>query len=204
MVQYYSSFNKPTICIPNGIDIDKVPILKTTGNNNNIIKFFFIGTPGLPWHGVDLIEKIAEKLPEYEFHIVGLNGKSRLKNVFYYGFMSYNEYVKILKECHICIGTLALHRKNSKEASPLKVREYLAHGFPTIIGYKDTAFLEQKPDFILEIDLSDENVSDEVIYKIKEFALKNKNRVVNHEEVRNFIDINVLEQKKVEFIKKLI
>lgn len=199
---YYSFLKKPSICIPNGIDIESFNIIKKADNNGKI-KLFFIGTEGMPWHGVNLIEKIAEKLPEYEFHIVGLRGENR-ENVKYYGSMKYEDYIKVLEKCHICIGTLALHRKNMKEASPLKVREYLAHGFPIIIGYKDTAFLESKPDFVLEIDLSDENINDSVIDKIRAFVFENKDRIVEHTEIKNYIDIYTLESKKLKFIENLL
>jgi hypothetical protein len=203
LIDYYSSFKKSSICIPNGIDIKKYSIVKKNANEKKI-KFFFIGSNGMPWHGVDLIEKIAEKLPEYEFHIVGINKKSRLRNIKYYGFMKYENYIKILKNCHICIGTLALHRKNMKEASPLKVREYLAHGFPTIIGYEDTAFSKEKPNFILQLNLSKEQIDYTIINKIKNFVLKNKNKVVEHSEVENFIDVYILEQEKIEFLQNLL
>lgn len=202
ILNYYSSFNKPSICIPNGIDLKKYDTIKKT-NNKEKVKLFFIGTDGMPWHGVDIIEKLAEKIPDYEFHIVGINRKSKIGNLKYYGPMSYEDYVKILEKCHICIGTLALHRKNMIEACPLKVREYLAHGFPVIIGYKDTAFLNNTPDFILELDFSNDEVTEHHIQKIKAFVESKKNRIVKKEELST-IDIYSLEEKKINFLKDLI
>lgn len=59
-----------------------------------------------------------------------------------------------MRNCQVCIGTLALHRKNMTEASPLKTREYLAHGFPVIIGYKDTAFYNQNQIMFVKLILA--------------------------------------------------
>ena len=117
--------------------------------------------------------------------------------------MSYEDYVKILEKCHICIGTLALHINNMIEACPLKVREYLAHGFPVIIGYKDTAFLNNTSDFILELDFSNDEVAEHHIQKIKEFVESKKNRIVKKEELST-TDIYSLEEKKINFIKNLL
>ncbi|WP_297890103.1 hypothetical protein [Sulfurihydrogenibium sp.] len=203
-LEIYKKFRKPMICIPNGIILDNYKILKNPNFYNDKIRFFFIGFGNVPWHGVDLIENIAKRMPEYEFHIVGLQKTSKLNNVIYYGFLDFSEYKKILEKCHICIGSLALHRNNMKEASPLKVREYLALGFPIIIGYTDTAFQNNLPDYVLQVDLTKEIITDEIIDKIKNFALKNKNRVVLHEEVKNFIDMEVLEEERIRFFKKII
>ncbi len=202
ILDYYSSFNKPSICIPNGIDVRKYDTIKKA-NNKEKIKLFFIGTDGMPWHGVDIIEKLAENIPEYEFHIVGINRKSKIDNLIYYGHMSYEDYIKILEKCHVCIGSLALHRNKMKEACPLKVREYLAHGFPVIIGYKDTAFLDNTSDFILELDFSNDEVTELHIQKIKEFVESKKNRIVKKEELST-TDIYSLEEKKINFIKNLL
>lgn len=198
----YREYKKPIIYIPNGIDLSKFSIVKSA-QHSDTTRLFFIGTSNYTWHGVDIVEKIAERIPDYEFHIVGKKGKRKIpKNVIYYGELSQDEYVKILGKCQICIGTLALHRTKMKEASPLKTREYLAYGFPIIIGYKDTAFLESKPDFILELDFSNENITEDDILKIKNFVKKNKNRVVKRDEI-NEINIHYLARKYIDFFEKI-
>jgi hypothetical protein len=195
----FIKYGKPIICVPNGIDLEKYNVIKTVKENNKI-GLFFIGSPYQPWQGVDIIEKIARKLPDYNFHIVGYEGKNT-KNLFYYGFLQEKDYISILKKSHICIGTLALYRKGMKEACPLKVREYLAYGYPVIIGYDDVAFLNQEiPDYILKID--PQNIELE-IEKINNFILNNKNRIVTHEEIYSKISTKILEKKRINFLERI-
>lgn len=64
--------------------LSDVSAVKKKKDKLNKIKLFFIGTPNFPWHGIDLIEKIAEKLPEFEFHIGGDYIKyRRISNMFF-------------------------------------------------------------------------------------------------------------------------
>jgi hypothetical protein len=44
---------------------------------------------------------------------------------------------KVLADCHLAIGSLALHRNGLREACMLKVREYTARGLPFVIAYDD-------------------------------------------------------------------
>lgn len=204
-LEHYKKYNKPTIYIPNSIRLKDIDIIKMRTSKQDKIKLFFIGTSNFPWHGIDLIEKIAKKLPEFEFHIVGeYNKYGRVGNMFFYGRLKYEEYSKIMRDCQVCIGTLALHRKNMTEASPLKTREYLAHGFPVIIGYKDTAFLQSKPDYVCEVDFSDENITNSKIEIIRDFVYKNVNRIVEHKEVFEFIASEYLEKNRIDFLKSLL
>ncbi|EIJ2704988.1 hypothetical protein LIR74_005010, partial [Escherichia coli] len=129
-----AQYNKPSIAIPNGIDLSTYNSIKQNARDNSRIGLFFIGTPGQPWHGVDYIEQLASKMKALDFHIVGIDGINH-ENVYYHGYLDADKYKKILKKCDICIGSLGLHRINMKEACPLKVREYLAYGYPIILGY---------------------------------------------------------------------
>ncbi len=191
-------FNKPTIFIPNGINLDVFRTLKVTSIKSSKIGLFFIGSPGALWHGVDIIEKMAEKMPEYDFHIVGMEGSST-QNLFWHGYLQKNEYIEILKKCHFCIGTLALYRNGMKEASPLKVREYLAYGYPVVLGYDDTAFIDESlPNWMLKIDTRKPlNFNN-----IKEFIENYKDTIVTHDNV-SFIGTAVLEEKRLKFFEKV-
>lgn len=185
---------------PNSIDLTTHKTIKTNdnGDRNSRTSLFFIGTPDQDWHGIDIIEEMASKLPEYDFHIVGIS-KKNYSNLFYHGVLPQREYVKILEKCHICIGTLALHRKNLSEASPLKLREYLAYGYPTILGYQDTAFLDMKePKWILRIN-SQASLD---INSIKEFVELNKRIIVQHQFLDEFSSRTV-EFQRLNFFKKV-
>jgi len=189
-------YKKRTTHIPNGINLSEYTVIKDPNTHSDRIGLFFMGSPNQPWHGVDIIEKLSKQLPEYDFHIVGMGGNST-KNLFWHGYLQQEEYINVLRKCHICIGTLALHRNNLNEACPLKVREYLAYGFPTIIGYKDTSFPEPLPDFLFYLDPSLKNLTELII-----FINKNKNRIVTHSEI-DVISIEKIETKRLLFFNEI-
>jgi hypothetical protein len=184
--------------IPNAIDVYQYKTIKIKTNQK--IGLFFIATPNQPWHGVDIIEQLSQKLPEFNFHLVGIEGHST-NNVFFHGYMSKTEYLSILKKCHVCIGTLALYRNNMNEACPLKVREYVAYGFPVILGYNDTAFLKMKtsPDWVLQI-----NTAEEINYnRIKDFVYKMKDFIIDDKD-KKFFSTQSIEQKRIHFMRQII
>lgn len=190
-------FNKPTVFVPNGINLDEYPTIKSP-NTSNRIGLFFIGTPNQPWHGVDIIVKLSKLLPEYDFHIVGIEGENTY-NLFWHGYLQKKDYLEILKKCHICIGTLAIYRNDMEEACPLKVREYLAYGYPVIIGYKDTAFLDkQLPLWIKVID--PRNID---IEEVKDFIEKNKDYIILKKEISSLISVSILEKNRLNFLSNI-
>ncbi|MCM8767484.1 MAG: glycosyltransferase [Candidatus Omnitrophica bacterium] len=127
----YKKYKKPITCIPNGIFLSNYPIIKKISQSNEKVRLFFIGTSNYPWHGIDIIERIAKEIPDYEFHLVGEKKQGEtLKNIIYYGELNQDNYIKILEKCQICISTLALYRKNMKEACPIKTREILGLWIP--------------------------------------------------------------------------
>lgn len=190
-------YNKPSVYVPNGIDLTKFDTIKFDMNLKTAL--FFIGTPNQSWHGVDLIEHLANQLSEFDFHIVGIDGESK-KNIFYHGYLEKEKYIDVLKKCHICIGSLALHRINMSEASPLKVREYLAYGYPTIVGYEDTAFLDVKlPIWLKKIDVKNLNIDE-----IRRFIRKNKEVVLSHQDVFHYISSTVTEKNRLEFMSRVL
>lgn len=202
--------HKQKIVIPNTIDVDRVTIQKCH-NVTLPIGLVFIGSPNQPWHGIDKIIQLARRLgDDFHIHLVGPQEKDIAifnppSNVIAYGYLT--DYADVLYKSHIAIGTLALHRKEMNEASPLKVREYLACGFPIIIGYEDSAFknVPQLPDFVLSLPNTEDSIeSQESIEKIRIFCLKNFDRIISHNEVKDFIDSNIFEKKRISFIKECV
>ncbi|TMP47580.1 glycosyltransferase family 4 protein [Pseudoalteromonas sp. S1688] len=185
--------------IPNGVDLNNYNVLKSNKAGEKI-SLFFIGSPNQQWHGVEYIEKLALSLPEYDFHIVGINNENK-ENLFFYGFLSKAEYQKILSRCHICIGTLALFKNAMEEACPLKVREYLLHGFPVILGYQDTAFIdyESLPSWLLHVDVRSLGFPDQE--QINNFIIKNIHTVVQDSELTELAN-DYLETKRIDFFDK--
>lgn len=197
-----SIYKKPTIVIPNCINTKKImPIKKSTSKSDSIIELFFLGSPGQSWHGVDKVLEFAEKtIGMTQIHIIGIDRPPGFlpSNIRYYGYCDFETYKDIVSSCHIAIGTLGLHRKKMKEASPLKVREYLALGYPTIIAYDDTAFLEKDFSFLLKLPNNENNVKDNINI-IVDFIVKNKNVVVSKEEIIKSIDTCEIEVEKLKF-----
>ena len=102
-------------------------------------RVFFIGDGQLPWHGIDKIEYMAREMPGVTFDVVGVSGqKQHHPNIKFHGRLTGNDYQSLLRNADVAIGPLSLHAKSLTEASPLKVREYLANGIPTVIAYQDT------------------------------------------------------------------
>lgn len=148
---------RPAVTITNGIE-KMFPRYVPT---NSQARLFFIGTPGYSWHGVDKIIRFARIFPQWTFDIVGYCGGDFAEkipcNVKLWGKLDEAEFAKVAQQCDVAIGTLALHRKDMFEACPLKVREYLGLGLPTIIGYKDTDNLEDLP-FVLPIPNQEDSI----------------------------------------------
>jgi len=192
-------FKKSSIYIPNSIDLNYYQLLKKN-QNDSPINLFFMGTPNQPWHGVDIIEEMAKELPQYTFHIVGIDGHSK-DNIYWHGYLSQDEYSKILSSTHICIGSLALHRNNMREACPLKVREYLAYGFPIIIGYDETAFLEfdKLPRYVHRINYN--NID---YLKLKSFIQEMQDFIVSHNDISQYISSKHLEFNRISFMQEII
>lgn len=201
----FSKFNKPSIFIGNGYDFRKVTYQKTSFSEP--AKFVFIGTPGQAWHGVDKVLLLAKKLTENEFHIIGpgiQNLKNVSKNIIAHGYLDQEKVEEIVSSCDIGISTLALHRNNMKEASPLKSRQYLAQGLATIIAYKDTD-LPNDLDFILNIGNYEDNVK-ENLDTIEDFVknLKNLKSSEIVKQSKNYLDYHSKEKKRFMFFQKVL
>ncbi|WP_166462364.1 glycosyltransferase [Psychrobacillus vulpis] len=170
---------------------------------NEELHAIFIGSPNQKWHGIDKLIDLANHIPNCTFHIIGINNMDNPPNNFIqYGYMSQEEYLPILSKCNVGIGTLALHRKNMEEASPLKVREYLKNGLPIIIGYVDSDFAESTYPFILKLPNTDNNVS-ENINVIRNFILNSKDMKITKEEIECIFNENK-EVKRLEFFENII
>jgi len=194
----FEKYKKPYKVISNGMDLSEYTVLPPSRNIEG--SFIFLGSPGFSWHGVDKIFIIAKKLPKYRFNLIGYSypdfNKKVPENIECYGILGRNEYEKIIASSDIAIGTLALHRKGMNEASPLKVREYLAYGIPTIIGYHDIDFLKNSP-FLLELPNESDNVINN-IEKIKKFINIWKGRRVDRKYITH-INVKYKEKERIKF-----
>ncbi|MCP1621164.1 glycosyltransferase involved in cell wall biosynthesis [Pseudomonas sp. SLBN-26] len=195
----FSKYSKPIFVVPNSIDLEQYEPMKDLGPGR--IGLFFIGTPGQPWHGVEHIERLAEALPEFDFNVVGYSGVDR-SNLFFHGYLGVERYREIMRRSHICIGSLSLYKNGMQEACPLKVREYIAAGFPVFIGYSDTAFLDCSPAWVLQADMQGELV--EVRDALRAFCLENRDYVVPPESAKKFVGSDVLEMQRISFLEDVL
>lgn len=198
MAKSYAGYN--VAVIPNGIVLQDHPVIKEAVAGDVRLQCFFMGTGGYLWHGIDIIEFIASKCRSIDFHIVGQSGQGK-ENVFYHGYMQESDYLKIMSNSHVCIGTLALYRKAMNEACPLKLREYLARGFPVVVGYVDTAFFEDLPEFIFYLDGSDLESID--VRGFQSYVQNSASRIVRHDEIKS-IDAGLLESQRLAFFMEII
>lgn len=172
------------------------------------VRLVFIGSPGQPWQGLDEIARWARMKPEWRFDIIGPGKdeldrleKERPVNLFFHGILTRLQYQPLLDQADLAIGTMALYEKGMEEASPLKVREYLANGLPVISAYKETDFPQPVP-FILE--LPNEPGSTVVHLKeIEQFAARWKGKRVARTLVQH-LDTTVKEAVRVAYMERII
>lgn len=205
----FSKFNKESIVVSNGIEKLKKP--KHPGKYKTPT-CVFIGSPQQPWHGVEKILYLAQKLPKTHFRFIGFTKekipnnfrKFNNNNIFFHGYLDQRESNKIISKAHVGIGTLSLHVKEMEEACSLKVRQYVANGLPTILGYKDTDLSNTNSPYILQLDNTPDNVK-KGLEKIKKFIAKSVR--YKPEDVKKELFPKVAAEKKeaerLEFFKKV-
>lgn len=201
----FSQFSKPFQVIANGIDISSIKYFSPPTNQRPHL--VFIGTPGYPWHGVDKLIDLARLFPDLFIHVIGYNSSDnklkKLPNLFFHGYLSLRNYIQKLALADVAIGTIALHRKNMEEACPLKVREYLAHGIPVILPYKDTDLDDLECDFLLKIPNREDNILTHG-KTIRDFSYKMLGKRVHREIIAPRIDAKLKEAKRLAFFEEIL
>ena len=198
----FIKYNKPLITISNGFKIENKNISSPVNDRPQVV---MVSSPGCLWHGTDKYIKLAELLPAIDFHLVGYDKKDfnvSLSNLFFKGFLPKKKLKKIYQKMDIAVGTLALHRNDMKEASPLKVREYAAFGLPMIFAYHDTDFSGKDLNYILQIENSEKNI-EESVAKINEFINKWKGKRIKIEDVEPLISLTYKEKKRLDFFERI-
>ena len=168
--------NVPCFTMSNGIITQDIPFYRSSTSSGLTIGL--MGSPGYPWHGIDEICRLAV-LPAFQnvnFRIVGIRpeelGWNKIpKNVSFLGYLVGEELEKAFRSFDISFGTVSLHRKNMCEASPLKVRDYLARGIPVILPYKDTDLEGKNFEFCLKLPNCQNNLVENKTI-IFDFALR--------------------------------
>ena len=204
-ISRFRRFKKPTKIIANGVDLRK--IIPLDAPNNKIPRIIFIGGPGHSWHGVNKIVELAKRFPDLKIDMIGYNtlsdGAPLPDNLILYGYLSSKEYLAIFALADVAISSLALHRVNLLEASPLKSREYLAYGLPMILAYKDTDLDALDFEFLLKIPNREDNITTHGKL-IRDFAYRMRGKRVNREAITPYIDTQLKEQQRLAFFEEII
>jgi hypothetical protein len=195
--------SRSRLVLGNGLDAGDVPLFPAPANARPRIAF--IGSPRQPWHGVDKIVELARLLPDLDVDVIGprreeIEGAS--SNVYGHGVLPPSQYRLLLERADAAVGTLALHRKRMGEASPLKVREYLLSGIPTMIAYDDTDLREIDAPWLLRLPNVEENVRDNV-EAIHAFVKQSRGLRVPRADVEHRLDSREKERLRLEYLERL-
>ncbi len=197
--------DKPATVVCNSIDFSKHSKVIRKNQQNKLPKLVFVGAAEYDWNGVDKLMYLASKtVGILEFVLIGVKpDKTHSENVTIYPFLEKEKLPEILASCDVGVATLALHRKELEEASPLKVREYAALGLPMIIAYNETAFKGvDTPEWVLRIPNKEKSV--EIFHSdIIAFSKKWKGRCIAPVETSPFFHAGIVEQKRVQFFDEI-
>ncbi|MCA2002989.1 MAG: glycosyltransferase [Chloroflexi bacterium] len=197
-------YRKPVRVIANGYDLQRDMFLPAPSNPKPALSM--VASPGMTWHGVDKLLWLARQYPDLTINVVGYR-REDLKgdipqNLCLHGFLPRERAREILKTTDAVFGSLALHRNDMKEASPLKVREAAACGIPLILGYRDTDLSDWQTDCILHIPNTEDNVQTHAA-QIRDFAYRMRGRRLDAEMVAARIGQRQKEEERLAFFEKI-
>lgn len=142
-IRSFDSLDIPSIAIGNCSTLDFSEVASQSMKKKNVIGMS-IGQFNSS-HGVDIFHEISSSLSKISFELLVSDVWTYKKLRRYEGsnFQVYlienlEEYVKRLSSWSVAVGPLASHRKGLSEAAPLKVRDYISLGIPTLVNYTDT------------------------------------------------------------------
>lgn len=189
----------PKIAIGNAINLKRIESLRNRSESQQAL--FFVGHPNQSWHGISEIIKFAKSNSDIYFHIVGYEGDSVGDNVKFYGTLNSADYREIAAKCIAGVGTLQLSVNKMSEASPLKVREYLALGLPVIIKYQDTD-LDPELDYVLQLP-SDGRALSEFALEVRAFLAQWSDKRVPRSQIWN-LDVGKKEDIRLGFFESVL
>jgi glycosyltransferase involved in cell wall biosynthesis len=199
---YYARHRRPYLVLGNAIDLGKYAPIPAP--NNPHPRLVFIGSRRCPWHGMAKIVALARAFSQWHFDIIGY-GPDDIQgnvpsNIKLHGYLQRSEYEMTMARADVALGTLALHVNGMDEGSPLKVREYLAYGIPTLIGYHDTDFPAANP-YILELPSTANNIEAHMS-DIATFVERVRGSRIPREAVAH-LDVKLKEPKRLRFFHNI-
>lgn len=196
----YKNENIRSITISNGIKVNNDVPGYVKQSRPQLI---FVGSPGQKWHGIEKVYEMAKRLPDFTFHVVGIENTAaaNYQNLIFHGYLNAEKLNKLYEIMDVGIGTLSLYVKKMSEACPLKVREYLSYGIPVILGYHDVDVADEL--FALNIGNYENNVVDH-IDKIREFVNIFYGKRIDKALINPLIDIKLKEKRRLAFLQEFV
>ncbi|MEO6884096.1 MAG: hypothetical protein ABI199_08740 [Bacteroidia bacterium] len=209
IAKYEMSRNKSYKCVllSNGVDVKRVPFYKRVLKEGEVVNIIMLVSSSSNWHGVDLIVKSFNKYKNNTIHLY-LIGKisekdqqeiSLNRNITSTGFLTSSEFDIYLKSAHLGLGSFGIFRKKLKEATTLKVREYLASGLPVFLGHIDSDIeqSEELKKYARCMDIEKADIDWNTVYKwavtlYKEEDINEKIRNIAFEQLDFGHYVNVL------------
>ncbi|NLV27960.1 MAG: glycosyltransferase family 4 protein [Methanomicrobiales archaeon] len=210
-LHHSASTLKPNITIGNGISVNSCIIRDCPAFDGNTINLLCLANFSR-WHGYD---RLLYGLSNYHGPVniiiyfsgdgVELPNIKKLvetlkleKKVIFTGFKSGIDLDNLFNNCHIAVGSLALHRIGLNEASILKAREYCARGIPFVYGAKDPDFPLHFP-YILNIPANENPVEFEDIINFVQTVCSNPGHPkIMREYALKYLDWSI-KMKKLKF-----
>jgi hypothetical protein len=186
-------FPEPKAVIANGADADAVPPLPAPGGSRP--RAVFAGSPANPWHGVDRLLELARQLPEVDFELLGPQVDDPPPNVTVSGTLRGADYWVALGRADVAFGSLAMERAGLREGCPLKVREYLLAGLPTVIGYEDADFPGELPWYLARYEGAEQ---------VRAFVARVRGRRVPRAEVEPRLSWRAKEAARLAFFERVL
>jgi glycosyltransferase involved in cell wall biosynthesis len=189
----------PRIAIGNAIDLKRFSVLPPRPSTKPSL--LFVGSPNQPWHGVNELVEFAKLNPDIQVEVVGTLEESSIPNINFHGLLSPEEYRAVATRCVAGVGSLKLSVNKMTEASPLKVREYLALGLPVILKYTDVD-LESTDEYVLQLPNDGRQLSD-FSFEIQSFLHHWSTKRVLPSQITK-IDVAVKEEIRLGFFERVI
>jgi glycosyltransferase involved in cell wall biosynthesis len=201
LLDLVARYERPSTVIANGIELEGLsPLPPDPPERPTLV---FSGTPGQSWHGVDKLIELARARPDVDVSLIGLEAEAGLpSNVTAYGFLERAAYEPVLARADVALASAGLHRNGLSEASPLKLREYLAYGLPVIVPYEDTDLAGVEDWWLLRLPNEESNLVD-AAETIVEFARRARGRRVPREAVEGLIGARAKEAARLAFFSRL-
>lgn len=171
--------------LSNGLDFNQIPKKNYSTLSSGLNLLIMRGSYGSGYYdGYDrLLSGLAKSSLRSEVRIffVGANFDLERTWVTELGLQEFVEFTgelrgealaKVIDQCHLSIGPLALFRKGMTEGSILRVNDSFARGIPVVLAYKDVEVArdERFKEFVLQLDANEDALD---IEELMSFAQSN-------------------------------